>query len=65
MRTFWQTRANSKGPIVRINPHEVHCSDIAFADEIYAVGGRKRNKPLHQINGSAFVTPHFLHECLL
>ncbi|KAH7398962.1 cytochrome P450 [Phaeosphaeria sp. MPI-PUGE-AT-0046c] len=41
------------GPIVRINPNEVHCSDIAFADEIYAVGGRKRDKPLHQINGSA------------
>jgi hypothetical protein len=41
------------GPIVRINPYEVHCADIAFADEIYAVGGRKRDKPLHQINGSA------------
>ncbi|KAF1849264.1 cytochrome P450 [Cucurbitaria berberidis CBS 394.84] len=41
------------GPIVRINPNEVHCSDISFADEIYAVGGRKRDKPLHQINGSA------------
>ncbi|KAF9699924.1 hypothetical protein EKO04_002335 [Ascochyta lentis] len=41
------------GPIVRINPHEVHCNDISFADEIYAVGGRKRDKPVHQINGSA------------
>ncbi|KAF2829888.1 cytochrome P450 [Ophiobolus disseminans] len=41
------------GPIVRINPNEVHCNDISFADEIYAVGGRKRDKPLHQINGSA------------
>jgi hypothetical protein len=41
------------GPIVRISPHEVHCSDISFADEIYAVGGRKRDKPVHQINGSA------------
>jgi hypothetical protein len=40
---------------VRINPNEVHCSDIAFADEIYAVGGRKRDKPVHQINGSAYV----------
>ncbi|CAA9958673.1 Cytochrome P450 [Pyrenophora teres f. maculata] len=40
------------GPIVRINPHEVHCNDISFADEIYAVGGRKRDKPQHQINGS-------------
>ena len=41
------------GPLVRINPHEVHCNDVSFADEIYAVGGRKRDKPVHQINGSA------------
>jgi hypothetical protein len=46
-------QVNCSGPIVRINPHEVHCSDISFADEIYAVGGRKRDKPVHQINGSA------------
>ena len=26
---------------------------MSFADEIYAVGGRKRNKPIHQINGQA------------
>ncbi|CAN9189290.1 unnamed protein product [Alternaria alternata] len=39
------------GPIIRINPNEVHCDDISFADEIYAVGGRKRDKPVHQING--------------
>ncbi|KAL6155738.1 hypothetical protein ACJBU6_05939 [Exserohilum turcicum] len=41
------------GPIVRINPNEIHCDDVSFADEIYAVGGRKRDKPVHQINGSA------------
>ncbi|KAL2207483.1 cytochrome P450 [Sarocladium strictum] len=41
------------GPIVRINPHEVHCNDVGFVDEIFAVGGRKRDKPVHQINGSA------------
>ncbi|KAJ4420525.1 hypothetical protein N0V82_004298 [Gnomoniopsis sp. IMI 355080] len=40
------------GPIVRINPWEIHCSDIAFADEIFALGGRKRDKPMHHINGS-------------
>jgi hypothetical protein len=45
--------ACSLGPIVRINPSEVHCNDISFVDEIYAVGGRKRDKPVHQINGSA------------
>lgn len=43
------------GPIVRISPHEVHCNDVGFVDEIFAVGGRKRDKPRHQINGSAYV----------
>lgn len=41
------------GPLVRINPNEIHCNDINFSDEIYAVGGRKRNKPAHQVNGTA------------
>jgi len=40
------------GPIVRINPDEVHCADYNFVDEIYAVGGRKRDKPIHQNSGS-------------
>lgn len=43
---------SSSGPIVRINPHEVHCNDAQFIDEIYAVGGRKRDKPFHQVSGS-------------
>ncbi|RYO78240.1 hypothetical protein DL766_010005 [Monosporascus sp. MC13-8B] len=40
------------GPIVRINPHEMHCNDAKFIDEIFAVGGRKRNKPEHQVRNS-------------
>ncbi|KAF4966924.1 hypothetical protein FSARC_5457 [Fusarium sarcochroum] len=44
------------GPIVRINPNEMHCADMAFSDEIYAAGGRKRDKPTHQVNGSAIGT---------
>ncbi|KAH7635578.1 benzoate 4-monooxygenase cytochrome p450 [Sordaria sp. MPI-SDFR-AT-0083] len=40
------------GPIVRINPDEVHCNDWRFIDEIYASGNRKRDKPLHQVRGS-------------
>ncbi|ETS80144.1 hypothetical protein PFICI_07673 [Pestalotiopsis fici W106-1] len=47
------------GPIVRINPGETHCNDVAFSDEIYAVGGRKRDKPLHQINGGATTSNAF------
>lgn len=41
------------GPLVRINPDEIHCSDPCFSDEIYPVGGRKRDRTLHQINGAA------------
>jgi cytochrome P450 len=32
------------GPIVRINPREIHIKDPSFYDEIYASGGRKRDK---------------------
>ncbi|KAI1415600.1 cytochrome P450 [Hypoxylon sp. FL1857] len=41
------------GPVVRISPDEVHCSDVDFLDEIYTLGGRKRDKPRHQVSGSA------------
>ncbi|KAI1440492.1 cytochrome P450 [Annulohypoxylon stygium] len=47
------------GPIIRISPDEVHCSDINFVDEIYAVGNRKRDKPLHLISGSAHTESGF------
>lgn len=40
------------GPLVRISPTEIHCADVNFSDEIFAVGGRKRNKPAHQVNGT-------------
>jgi hypothetical protein len=42
----------SLGPIVRISPNEVHCSDSQFIDEIYPLGSRERDKPLHQVRGS-------------
>lgn len=32
------------GPIVRINPREIHIKDPSFYDEIYASGGRRRDK---------------------
>ncbi|KAI0532240.1 cytochrome P450 [Xylaria digitata] len=40
------------GPIVRISPNEVHCNDFRFIEETYALGGRKRDKPVHQVRGS-------------
>lgn len=58
------------GPIVRINPDQLHCSDPYLLDEIYAGPGRIRDKWEHQLNTGAagpvsvagFSTvPHELH----
>lgn len=56
------------GPLVRINPDEVHCNDHLFIDEIYAGGSKRRDKPRHQVQGSGVVenaifstTGHDLH----
>lgn len=51
-RVLWSRLTPCLGPIVRINPDEVHCADSNFIEEIYAVGNRKRNKPAHQVSGS-------------
>ncbi|KAK8067555.1 hypothetical protein PG996_006667, partial [Apiospora saccharicola] len=34
------------GPVVRINPNEVHFNDPDFIDTLYPVGGRKTDKPI-------------------
>ncbi|KAF3396164.1 Trichodiene oxygenase [Penicillium rolfsii] len=41
------------GPVVRVNPEELHFNDIAFVDEIYAGKGRKRDKQAHFLESFA------------
>ena len=42
------------GPIVRINPEELHCNDPAFTDEIYpSSSSRVRDRHLHFTNALA------------
>ncbi|KAK7935892.1 cytochrome P450 [Apiospora marii] len=40
------------GPIVRINPEELHCLDSSFVNEIYPGGGRIRDKHRHYLNAN-------------
>lgn len=43
--TFHIARLHKKyGPVVRINPHELHVHDLDFYDQLYAGGGRRRHK---------------------
>lgn len=55
------------GPIVRISPNELHVNDPGFIDELYAGGGKKRDKydyfsAQFGIPDSVFGTPgHDLH----
>lgn len=55
------------GPIVRINPDELHCNNPDWIDQIYAAGGKKREKSrffVSQFNlpGAGFGTlSHDLH----
>ncbi|KAF2773718.1 benzoate 4-monooxygenase cytochrome P450 [Teratosphaeria nubilosa] len=46
LRYLWQIEKlhEKYGPIVRINPTQIHINDPDFLDEIYASGKRKRNR---------------------
>ncbi|KIM96054.1 hypothetical protein OIDMADRAFT_133134 [Oidiodendron maius Zn] len=43
------------GPILRINPWEIHISDIEFYDEVYAVSNRKRERWAWNIAPGGFI----------
>ncbi|KXT07151.1 hypothetical protein AC578_2496 [Pseudocercospora eumusae] len=64
---IWAIQAmhETYGPIVRINPKEIHIQDAEFFDEIYAGPGRKRDKETYYDAGSSesiFMTrDHELH----
>lgn len=55
------------GPILRINPYELHIADPSFVHEIYAVGNRRRDRwewseRVGGFDGSVAVTiAHELH----
>ncbi|KFA55616.1 hypothetical protein S40293_09678 [Stachybotrys chartarum IBT 40293] len=55
-RYSWEikTMHEKYGPIVRINPHELHCDDYDFVEEIYpSVSNRIRDKHTHFLNAFA------------
>lgn len=66
---MWKIRELHKeyGPIIRINPEEVHIQDAEFYDTVYAGASHKRNKwsfftRASGIEQSAFATEdHNLH----
>ena len=38
------TNPNLKGPIIRINPFEIHINDPNYIDEVYAGSSKTRDK---------------------
>ncbi|RDW77525.1 hypothetical protein BP6252_05578 [Coleophoma cylindrospora] len=66
---FWEIqRMHQKyGPIVRINPWEIHVNDPDWYDELYAGGAKRRDKYLWFTAGSGSpystfeTTPHDVH----
>lgn len=67
LHKFWLITIPLPGPIVRINPWDVHINDPDFIDEIYPGAGRKVDKPMRYasmfgITVASFSTsPHEKH----
>lgn len=53
--------SHDAGPIVRINPNELHINDISFFDELYAIGKTRDKDPQHiQIFGTPLSCGNYL-----
>ena len=60
--TFERHRLNVLGPIVRINPDELHVSDLDFIDEIFSGPSKKRDK--HALVGKVTLRKSVTVPCL-
>ena len=53
---------NVSGPIVRINPDEIHVSDLDFIDEIFSGPSKKRDK--HPLVAKVTLRKRVITPCL-
>ncbi|OCL09743.1 cytochrome P450 [Glonium stellatum] len=47
------------GPVIRISPHELHVNDPQFIDQLYASGGKKRDRYSFAIKSFGVDETHF------